>query len=196
MPGGEFLHPGLPTPPHGGEGWCEEPAPSCSRTQPQTRVPRCLPSTFSSSPAGFAPSLLRLRALKLFLGLNCFWQAGLLLACPSPHRPPQPRHAAPRQPPAAPPPWPQLCQGHGKSERSLRGKSVQMRPSKRVGRDGEGGGNDSWVRASVPEFDVVCKQPCKCSGAASAGTCPAPLRPRAEQGPGRTLSAGGERAEL
>lgn len=39
-------------------------------------------------PAGFAPSLLRLCTLEFFLGLNCFRQARLLLAYPSPHHPP------------------------------------------------------------------------------------------------------------
>lgn len=190
----------LPSPPASAspsgvaEGWSTEPAPSRARTQPQTSLS---PSTFSSSPAGFAPSLLRLCALKLFLGLNRFWQAGLLLACPSPHHPPHGWLSPPPQPQSAPrlapapPPRSKPCQGHGKSARSLRGKSVQMRPSKRVGRDGEEGGGgvwggtDSWVGASVPEFDVSCKQPCKCSGAALEVTCPPPRWRLGTLGPSR-----------
>jgi len=54
-------------------------------------------STSSSGPAGFAPSLLRLCALRLFLGLICFWQARLPLACPPPKpRAPPPRHRSAR----------------------------------------------------------------------------------------------------
>lgn len=50
MPGGEFLHPGLPTPPHGGESWCEEPAPNRCAALPPEHV-LLQPSWFCSQPA-------------------------------------------------------------------------------------------------------------------------------------------------
>lgn len=180
---GEFSHiafPSLLCLPSGGRG-LEQGASPEPRTHPAPNQPLAehvlfQPSWFCSQPA---PSV----------HIKAFSRSELLLASQAPVGPHHPPHgcsprSAPRLAPA-PPPRSKPCQGHGKSARSLRGKSVQMRPSKRVGRDGEGGGDDSWVGASVPEFDVSCKQPCKCSGVASDITCPPPRRGLGTLGPRR-----------
>lgn len=94
--------------------------------------------------------------------------------------------SAPRLAPA-PPPRSKPCQGHGKSARSLRGKSVQMRPSKRVGRDGEGGGMTPGLALLFPSLTFPANNPVNAQE--QLWESPAPRRGGARE---RWVPAGGD----
>lgn len=154
---GEFSHiafPSLLCLPSGGRG-LEQGASPEPRTHPAPNQPLAehvlfQPSWFCSQPA---PSV----------HIKAFSRSELLLASRAPVGPHHPPHGcSPRSTPRlapAPPPRSKPCQGHGKSARSLRGKSVQMRPSKRVGRDGEGGAMTPGLALLFPSLMFPANNP-------------------------------------